>query len=180
MIFSLVKDFFNWVEVLSRRVITLLGSATEIVFEMGHLRKKVLNTLSNFELEKYSCAVSWKGIFSLDKDLFKWIEVISRSVIILVLSEPEIIFDIGHLRKKVLNTLSNFELKNYSIAVSWKVTLSPVKELFKWVEVLIWSVIILVDFETEIIFDIGHLRKKYLTRCQISSSKKTLVQFLEK
>ena len=124
MIFSLVKGLFKWVEVLSRRVITLLGSETDIIFEMGHLRKKVLNTLSNFELEKYSCAVSWKGIFSLVKDLFKWIEVLSGSVIILVLSEPEIIFDIGHLRKKVLNTLSNFEPKNYSIAVSWKVTLS--------------------------------------------------------
>ena len=38
----------------------------------------------------------------------------------------------------------------------------------------------LVVSETEIIFDIGHLRKKYLTRCQISSSKNTLVQFHEK
>ena len=38
----------------------------------------------------------------------------------------------------------------------------------------------LVGSETEIIFDIGHLRKKYLTRCQISSSKNTLVQFHEK
>ena len=38
----------------------------------------------------------------------------------------------------------------------------------------------LVSSETEIIFDIGHLRKKNLTRCQISSSKSTLVQFHEK
>ena len=38
----------------------------------------------------------------------------------------------------------------------------------------------LVGSETEIIFDIGHLRKKYFTRCQISSSKKNLVQFPEK
>ena len=30
----------------------------------------------------------------------------------LVGSETEILFDIGHLRKKVFNTLSNFELKN--------------------------------------------------------------------
>ena len=49
--------------------------------------------------------------FSLVKDLFKWIEVLSRSVIILVGSEAEIISNIGDLRK-VLNTLSNFELKN--------------------------------------------------------------------
>ena len=38
----------------------------------------------------------------------------------------------------------------------------------------------LVGSEAEIIFDNGHLRKKYLTRCQISSSKNTLVQFHEK
>ena len=38
----------------------------------------------------------------------------------------------------------------------------------------------LVGSETEIIFDIGHLRKKYLTRCQILSSKNALKQFHEK
>ena len=57
---------------------------------------------------------------------------------------------------------------------------SLVKELFKWFEVLNRSVIMLVGSETEILFDIGHLRKKCLTRCQISSSKNTLVQFHEK
>ena len=38
----------------------------------------------------------------------------------------------------------------------------------------------LVGSETEILFDIGHLRKKCLTRCQISSSINTLGQFHEK
>ena len=38
----------------------------------------------------------------------------------------------------------------------------------------------LVGFKTEIICDLGHLRKKYLAGCQISSSKNTLVQFHEK
>ena len=42
------------------------------------------------------------------------------------------------------------------------------------------SVIILVGSEAEIISDIGDLRKKYLARCQISSSKNTLMQFHEK
>ena len=37
--------------------------------------------------------------FSIVKDLFKWIEVLSRSVIILVGSEAEIISIIGDLRK---------------------------------------------------------------------------------
>ena len=59
-------------------------------------------------------------------------------------------------------------------------TFSLVKALFKWIEVLSRNVIILVGSEAEIILDIGDLRKKYLTRCQISSSKNTLVQIHEK
>ena len=59
-------------------------------------------------------------------------------------------------------------------------TVSLVKDLFKWVEVLSRSVIILVGSGAEIISDIGDLRKKYLARCQISSSKNTLMQFHEK
>ena len=59
-------------------------------------------------------------------------------------------------------------------------TFSLVKDLFKWIEVLSRSVIILVGSEVEIISDIGDLRKKYLARCQISRSKNTLMQFHEK
>ena len=59
-------------------------------------------------------------------------------------------------------------------------TFSLVKDLFKWIEVLCRSVIILVGSEAEIISDIGDLRKKYLARCQISSSKNSLMQFHEK
>ena len=59
-------------------------------------------------------------------------------------------------------------------------TFSLVKDLFKWIEFLSRSVIILVGSEAEIISDIGDLRKKYLALCQNSSSKNTLVQFHEK
>ena len=59
-------------------------------------------------------------------------------------------------------------------------TFSLVKDLFKWIEGPSRSVIILVGSETEIISNIGDLRKKYLARCQISGSKNTLVQFQEK
>ena len=59
-------------------------------------------------------------------------------------------------------------------------TISLVKDLFKWIEVLCRSVIILLGSEAEIISDIGDLRKKYLARCQISSSKNTFMQFHEK
>ena len=59
-------------------------------------------------------------------------------------------------------------------------TFCLVKDLLKWIEGLSRSVIILVGSEAEIISNIGDLRKKYLARCQILSSKNTLVQFHEK
>ena len=58
-------------------------------------------------------------------------------------------------------------------------TLSLVKDLFKRIEVLSRSIIILVGSEAEIISDIGDLRKKYLARCQISSSKILLCSFMK-
>ena len=60
-----------------------------------------------------------------------------------------------------------------------KVTFSLVKDMFKWIEDLNRSVIILVGSDAEIISNIGDLRKKYLTRCQISSSKILLCSFMK-
>ena len=58
-------------------------------------------------------------------------------------------------------------------------TFSIVKDLFKWIEGPSRSVIILACSEAEIISNIGDLRKKYLTRCQISSSKILLCSFMK-
>ena len=58
-------------------------------------------------------------------------------------------------------------------------TFSIVKELFKWIEVLSRNVINRVGSDAEIISDIGDLRKKYLARCQISSSKILLCSFMK-
>ena len=55
-----------------------------------------------------------------------------------------------------------------------------VKDLFKSIEVLCRSVIILVGSERGIIFHLGDKRKKYLIRCQISRPKMIIVQFHEK
>ena len=55
-----------------------------------------------------------------------------------------------------------------------------VKDLFKSIEVLCRSVIILVGSERGLIFHLGGLRKKYLIRCQNSRPKLMLVQFHEK
>ena len=69
-------------------------------FQSKSSTKNVLNTFSNLELKKYFCAVSWKAIFSLVKDFFKWNQGLRSSVTFLVGSEREIIFHLGGLRKK--------------------------------------------------------------------------------
>ena len=54
------------------------------------------------------------------------------------------------------------------------------KDLFKSFEGLCRSVIVLVVSDRGLIVDLAGLRKKYLIRCQISSSKITLVRFHKK
>ena len=141
---------------------------------------KVLNTLSNFELEKWACAVSWKAVFSLVKDLFNWIEGLCRSVIILVGSEAGLIFDLGCLQKKYLARCQISCSKSELLQFQEKAVFSLVKDLFNWIEDLCRSVIILVGSEAGLIFDRGCLQIKYSARCQISSSKSELLQFQEK
>ena len=58
--------------------------------------------------------------------------------------------------------------------------ISIVKDLFKWFEGLCRSVIVLEGSTEGLIVDLGGLRKKYLIRCQISSSKVILVRFHKK
>ena len=54
------------------------------------------------------------------------------------------------------------------------------KDLFKSIEVLCRSVIILVGSERGITFHLGGIRKKYIVRCQILRPKMMLMQFHEK
>ena len=55
-----------------------------------------------------------------------------------------------------------------------------VKDLFNGTEGLRRSVIVLVGSDTGLIVDLAVLSKKYLIRCQISSSKIIFVRFHEK
>ena len=154
--FRIVKDLFKWIEGPSRSVIILVVLEAEIKSNIGDLRKKYL-TRCQFRAQKYSCAVSWKVTFSLVKDLFKWIEGPSRSVIILVVRCRD---NIGY-RWSTKSTwhVVKFRAQKILLCSSWKVTFSLVKDLFKWIEGLSRSVIILVGSEAEIISNIGDLRK---------------------
>ena len=179
-IFSLVKDFFNWIEGLRRTVITLVGSETEIIFHLGGLRKKglsrqILSSKLKIHLGSFmkSDVQSSEGFFRMKWGPTKECDNPSR-----LWNRAN--FPSKRSTKKVHNTLSKFELKKYSWAVYWKAIFSLVKGFFNWNERLRSSVTFLVGSGTEIIFHLGGLWKKYLTRCQISSSKNTLVLFLEK
>ena len=57
---------------------------------------------------------------------------------------------------------------------------SIAEDLFKCFECLCRSVIVLVGSTGGLIVDLGGPRKKYLIRCQISSSKVILVRFHKK
>ena len=84
--------------------------------------------------------------------------------------------------KKVLDTLSNFALKNalYSVLFQHKSLFNLVKDLFNWIEGLGRSVTVRVQSEGERTFDLGGIRKKYLIRCQISHSKTFYIVFQHK
>ena len=58
MIFNIAEDLFKLFEGLCRSVLVVVGSTGGLIIDLAGLRKKVLNTLSKFELKSYSCAFS--------------------------------------------------------------------------------------------------------------------------
>ena len=109
--------------------------------------------------------------FNLVKDLCKLNEDWSRSVSILVGSESEGIFNLGGLRKKYSRRFQILRSKECLCAVSRKVFFNLVKDFCKLNEGWSRSVSILVGSESAGIYDLGGLRKKYSSRCQILCSK---------
>ena len=104
-----------------------------INFDLGGIRKKVLDTLSNFALKTRYLIFQHKSLFNLVKDLFKWIEGLERSLV-RVKSEGAMNFWPRWYTKKVLDTLSNFALKTRYIVFHHKSLFNLVKDLFKWIE----------------------------------------------
>ena len=180
MLFSLVKDFLKWNEGLRSTVINSVGFETEIIFRLGGLRKKDLIRqilCSKFKILLFSLM---KSDIQSSEGLFNWVESLLRTVVIPVGFETEIIFRLGGLRKKHL--IRQILCSKIKILLSsfMKSDIQSGEGLsqMKWGPAS--TVINSVGSETELIFHLGGLRKTYLTRCQILSSKNTLVQFLEK
>ena len=118
-------------------------------FDLGGIRKKVLDTLSNFALKTRYLIFQHKSLFNLVKDLFKWIESLERSFTVQVKSEGEWIFDLGGIRKKYLIRCQILRSKTRYIVFQHKSLFNLVKDLFKWNECLERSFTVRVQSEGE-------------------------------
>ena len=146
-------------------------------FDLGVIRKKYLIRCQISRSKTRYIVFQHKSLFNLVKDLFKWIEGLGRSVTVRVQSEGERIFDLGGIRKKYLIRCQISRSKTRYIVFQHKSLFNLVKDLFKWIEVLVRSVTVRLQSEVERIFDPGCIRKKYLIRCQISRSKTRYIVF---
>ena len=121
-----------------------------------------------------------KLVFNLVKDLFKWIEGLGRSVTVQAQAESERVFELGGIQKKYSVRCQISRWKTRYIVFQHKFFFNLVKDLFKWIVGLGWSVTVWVQSEREKIFDLGGIRKKYWIRCQISRSKTRYIVFQRK
>ena len=110
-----------------------------------------------------------KVIFILVRDWFIRFEGLRRSVTVLVGFERGLIDDLACLRKKYLIRRQISSSKIILVRFH-KVILILVKDWFIRFEGLHRSVTVLVGSERGLFVDLACLRKKYLTRCQVSSS----------
>ena len=117
-LFNLVKDLIKWIEGLGRSITVREQSEGERVFDLGGIQKKYSIRCQISRSKTRYIVFQHKSLFNLVKDLIKWIEGLGRSVTVRVQSEGERVFDLGGIQKKVLDTLSNFALKNALYSVS--------------------------------------------------------------
>ena len=169
MIIGINKDWFVRFEGLRRSVTVLVGSERGLNDDLACLRKKYL-IRRQISSSKIILVRFHKVIFILVKDWFIRFESLRRSVTVLVGSERGLIDDLACLRKKYLIRRQISSSKIILVRFH-KVIFILVKDWFIRFEGLRRSVTVLVGSERGLIVDLACLRKKYSTRCQVSSSK---------
>ena len=167
LLFNLVKDLFKWIELLGRSVTVRVQSEREGFFVLGCVWKST-RCVVKFRAQKLATVFQHKLFFNLVKDLFKWIEVLGRSVIAPLQSERVKIFDLGCIQKKGSIRCPISRSKTRYIVFQHKLLFNLVKDLFKWFEALGRSISVRVQSEREGFFVLGCIWKKYSIRCQIS------------
>ena len=168
LLFNLVKDLFKWIEGLGRSVTIQVQSESQIIFDLGGIRKKYSIRCQISRSKTRYIVFQHKLLFNIVEDSFKWIEGLGRSVTVWVQSERERIFDLGGIRKKYSIRCQISRSKTRYIVFQHKLLFNIVEDLIKWIEGLGRSVSVWVQSEWERIFDLGVIRKKYSIRCQIS------------
>ena len=180
LLFNLVKDLFKWIEGLRRSVTVRVQSEGKRIFDLGAIRKKYSIRCQISRTKTRYIVFQHKLLFSLVKDLFKWIEGLRRSVTVQLQSMGETIFDLVVLRKKYSIRCQIWRSKTRYIVFQHKVVFNLVKDLFKWIEGLRRSVTVRLQSMGETIFDLVAIRKKYSIRCQIWRSKTRYIVFQHK
>ena len=89
LVFNLVKHLFKWIEGLMRSVTVRVQSDRERFFDLGGIRKKYSIRCQNWRSKTSYIVFQHKLVFNLVKDLFKWVEVVRRSVTVRVQSDGE-------------------------------------------------------------------------------------------
>ena len=145
-LFNLVKDLFKWIEGLGRSVTVRVQSEGERIFDLGGIRKKYLIRCQILRSKTRYIVFQHKSLFNLVKDLFKWIEGLVRSVTVRVQSEGERFFDLVGIRQKYLIRCQISRSKTRYIVFQHKSLFNLVKDLFKWIEDLVRSVSVRVQF----------------------------------
>ena len=150
------------------------------IFDLGGIRKNY-SIRCQISRSKFRYIVfQHKLLFNPVKDLFKWIEVLRRSITVRVQSERERVFDLGDIRKNCSIRCQISRSKTRYIVFQHKLLFNLVKDLFKSIEGLRRSVTVQVKSEGERIFDLGAIRKKFSIRCQIWRSKTRYIVFQHK
>ena len=159
LVFNLVKDLLKWIEGLGRSVTVWVQSERENFFDLGGIRKKYSIRCQISRSKNRYIVFQHKLLFNLVKDLFKWIEVVGRSVTVRVQSDRERIFDLVGIQKKYSTRCQISRSKNRYIVFQHKLLFNLVKDLFNWFEGLGKSFTVRVQSDRERIFDLVGIQK---------------------
>ena len=133
LLFNLVKDLFKWIEVLWRSVIARVQSERERIFDLGCIRKKnsircqISRSKTCYSVSTWIAFQPSQGLIQMNWGYREECHCAST------VWEGKSFWPKLYT-KKVLDTLSNFALKNSLYSVSHKLLFNLVKDLFKWIE----------------------------------------------
>ena len=118
-------------------------------FDLGGIQKKYSIRCQISRSKTRYIVFQHKSLFNLVKDLFKRIDGLVRSVNVRVQFEAEKFFDLGGIQKMYSIRCQISRSKTRYIVFQHKSLFNLVKDLFIWIEGLVRSVNVRVQFEAE-------------------------------